>query len=154
MLFMGMNGSGFFLIVMILFFVMFGFYNYVMDCLYCVCGMEGWVEVDFNFDIIGQGSYVMINVSNFDDVVVVVVNGYIVFVGYLNVGLVYSGNYFGQNMVVFQFGYFWSEVMGLICMVWDWDGNCIVSMFFYIMFYVNIKLFDYCLLGYLLMFQI
>lgn len=92
----------------------------------------------------------MINMSNLDDVVVVGVNGYIVFVGYLNNGLVYSGGFFLQNMKVYQIGYLWMEQVGIICMVYDWDGNCMVSVLNYQQFYVNIKLFDFCFGGYVL----
>lgn len=144
----GTNGSGLFPTVTISPSATPGLYNYVMDRPYRVCGTEGWAEVDFNLDTIGQGSYVTINVSNLDDAAAVAVNGYTVFAGYPNAGPVYSGNYFGQNTAAFQLGYSWSEVTGSTCTAWDWDGNCTASTPSYTTFYANTKLLDYCPSGY------
>lgn len=128
-----------------------GLYNYVMDRPYRVCNTDGWAEISFNMDTVGQGSYMTLNVSNLDDAAAIGVNGYTVFAGYPNNGPYYEGSFFGQNTAAFQLGYSWNEdVGGNQCVETDYEGYCIRRAWVSKItnFYANTKLLDYCPSGY------
>lgn len=125
-----------------------GLYNYIVSLPSCTGGAEGWGEIDFNLDTVGQGGYITINLSNLDDAAAIGVNGYAVFAGYPNAGPYYNGSYFPQNKQSFQLGYSWTEQSGSTCTAYDWDGNCTATKPNYQNFYANTKLLDFCPGGY------
>ena len=128
-----------------------GLYDYKMEIPYRACATEGWAEIDFNMDTVGQGSYMSINLSNLDDAVAIGVNGYTVFAGYPNNGPYYQGSFFGMATAAFQVGYYWNEDVGQNqCVSYDGDGNCIQSAWVsnIMRFHAGVKLLDYCPSGY------
>ncbi len=127
-----------------------GVYNYTMSG--GACEQDGWAEIDFQLDSIGQGNYVTINVANLDDAAVVAVNNYTVFAGYPNSGPEYSGaGFFSQDHPAYQLGYSWNEtyISGYNCTDSD-DYGCYAYAPIYTngTFFANNKLLDYCPPGY------
>ena len=129
-----------------------GVYNYTLYG--GACEGNGWAEIDFNLDSVGQGSYITINVGSLDDAAAVAVNGYTVFAGYPNSGPAYSGaGVFPQAYPAFQLGYTWNEtyVAGSTCSEWGEDGGCIgtsTPIYRNGTFTANTKLSDMCPAGY------
>lgn len=127
-----------------------GVYNYKLEVPFKTCGRDGYAEVGFNLDTVGQGGYITINMSNLDDASAVSVNNYTVFAGYPNNGPMHSGTFFPQNKPAFQPGYTWMEQYGEKCTAKDKYGKCLASIPLYQQFTANTKLLDFCPAGYLI----
>lgn len=129
-----------------------GLYNYRLGFANA-CGTEGTSQINFNFDTVGAGGYVTINVSGLDDTAIVAVNNKPVFAGHPNSGAEHHGNFFPSSAVL-AMGYSWTEAEGQVCDQWievggDSGGSyCAHYTPVYKTFTATAKLLDYCPSGY------
>ncbi|ABM97157.1 hypothetical protein [Methylibium petroleiphilum] len=130
-----------------------GLYNYRLGFANA-CGTEGTSQINFNFDTVGAGGYVTINVAGLDDTAIVAVNNKPVFAGHPNSGPEYHGSWFPTNASV-DMGYRWTEMAGQVCDTWQdmgggEGGNYVCTHYTptYQTYTATAKLMDTCPSGY------